>query len=200
MKLYYHRNAGTLANTYIIVNPESKEAFIIDPGKITTKMIEHIENDKYTLQAICITQNHIHHTEGMKTLTKIYAPKIYAADSELTGSKSIVLKGDGKTHIASLPIDYISIPGYSADSMVYKIGNCLFTGDALLAGMTGKTANPYAKKLLTSNIQTKIFSQPDSVLVFPGHGPPSTIVAEKRFNMELGCPMLHTPKNLPKRF
>jgi len=197
MKLYYHRSIEGISNAYIIVNPESGEALIIDPGKITTTMIEQIERDNYNLVAVLITHNHKSHTQGLPTLKKIYTPKIYAAESEITGTETIVLKGDGLLKIASLTVGYISVPGHTPDSMVFKIGSCLFTGDALFAGRIGNTSSTYARNLLVTNIQTKILSQQDDMIVMPGHGPPSTIAAEKKFNMELGCPVLHTPKDLP---
>lgn len=197
MKLYYHRSIEGLSNAYIVVNPESREALIIDPGKITTTMIEQIECDNYNLTSVLITHNHKSHTQGIATLTKIYSPQIYAADSEIINSDMIVLKGDGLLKVASLTVGYISIPGHTPDSMAYKIGNCLFTGDALFAGRIGSTTSAYARKLLVTNIQTKILSQHDSIILMPGHGPPSTIAAEKKFNIELGCPVLHTPKDLP---
>lgn len=197
MKIYYHRSDEGLSNSYIIANPDSREALIIDPGKITTTMIEQIEQDKYNLTAVLITHNHKHHTQGLATLKKIYSPKVYAAESEITGSETIVLKGDGILKVASLAISYIAIPGHTPDSMVFKIGNCLFTGDSLFAGRIGSTTSTYARNLLVAHIQTKILSQQDNMILMPGHGPPSTIAAEKKFNMELGCPVLHTPKDLP---
>ena len=166
MKIYFHLNIEGFSNAYLILNPETKKALIVDPGKITTKMIDQIEQDKYDLSAVFITHNHKSHIMGLHTLKKIYRPKIYAVTE------------------AGLQIDYISVPGHTPDSMVYKIGLCLFTGDVLLAGQAGYTNSTYSKHTLITNIQSKILSQQENTVIMPGHGPPSTVASEKRFNLD----------------
>ena len=109
MKIYFHINLEGYSNCYIITNPEIKEAIIVDPGKITKKLIEHIENDNYNLVAILITHNHGSHTNGLETLRKIYTPKIYSADSQAAGAETIVLKGDGVFKIAGMTVGYFHI-------------------------------------------------------------------------------------------
>ncbi len=193
MKIYYHKNNKEHTNTYLVMNPDSKQAILIDPEHISPKIIEHIENENYSLDAVLITHNHNTGSTGLTTLQKIYNPRIYAADTDLTGDDFIVLKGDGILKAASLNVSYFAVSGHTPDSMAYKVGNCIFTGDSLLAGTIGSTTNPYARKLLITNIQTKIFIHSDEVVIFPGHGPLTTLGSEKRFNMEIGCPMLHTP-------
>ncbi len=111
----------------------------------------------------------------------------------MVASDAIVLNGDGLLNIASLNISYFSITGHTPDSMAFKIENCIFTGDSLLAGTIGSTTNPYARKLLITNVQTKLFIHNDKTIVYPGHGPITSIGAEKKFNLELGFPSLHTP-------
>ncbi|MGP1523436.1 MAG: MBL fold metallo-hydrolase [Treponema sp.] len=185
MKIYFHLNIEGFSNAYLIVNPEEKSALIIDPGKVTIKMIEQIEQEKYTLDAVLITHNHASHTMGLNTLQKIYTPKIYAADYEVAKNDTVVLKGDGIIKAAGLNVSYMSVPGHTADSMVYKIGLCLFTGDVLLAGQAGNTTSNYAKRTLITNIESKILSQHENTVIMPGHGPPSTIGAEKQFNSDL---------------
>ncbi len=193
MKIYYHRNPATGYNSYIVINTKTKEALMVDPGKITPKIIEHIEAEKYTLDAILITHSYSSALEGLSTLQKIYNPKVYAAYSELINTDANVLKGDGILKAASLTVSYFSVAGHTPDSMAFKIDNTIFSGDSLLSGTIGATTNPYAKKLLITNIQTKLFIHNEETVVYPGHGPITTIGSEKKFNMELGCTMLHTP-------
>ncbi len=191
MKIYNHRNPQSGYNSYVVINTKTKEALVIDPGKITPKMIEHIEKDNYTLVAVLVTHSHNLIAEGISAMQRIYQPKVYAAYSEIMSSEANILRGDGVLKIASLSISYFSITGHTPDSMAYKIENTLFTGDTLLAGSIGSTTNPYAKKLLVTNIQTKLFIHNDATIVYPAHGPITTIGSEKRFNLELGVPALH---------
>lgn len=199
MKIYFHLNVESFSNTYIIANSTTKKAVIIDPAKITNTMIQHLERGKYMLEAVLITHNNTWHANGVQTLLKIYNPAIYSGDYEVAGVQTTVLKGDGIIKIAGFSISYTSLPSHTVDSLIYKIGRAIFTGDALLAGQLGNTNSSYAKKMLIANVRNKILSQPDDLALMPGHGPPSTICAEKRFNLDFGCPVLHKVKNLPDK-
>ena len=72
MKIYSHLNTGGFSNTYIIANENTKEAIIVDPGKISEEIITQIEENDLDLVAILITHNHGSHVFGLKTLMKIY--------------------------------------------------------------------------------------------------------------------------------
>mgnify|MGYP003295473989 CR=1 FL=1 len=184
MKIYFHLNLEGFSNCYVVVNEESKEAIIIDPGKITDNIISELENNNLKLKAVLITHNHGSHVDGIKTLRKIYNPEIYAADWEVAKNDTNVLAGDGKIIIGKIIVKYMALPGHTADSVVYGIGNVLFTGDVLFAGSIGSTNSSYSEFILRSNVESKIYSQQDNVILMPGHGPPSTIEATKLFNVD----------------
>lgn len=192
MKIYFHLNLEGFSNCYLVANTVTNEAIIIDPGKITRQIIEHIEENHYKLAACLITHNHGSHARGLETLRKIYSPKIYAADYDVAGADTNVLKDDGVIKIAGFTVGYMSVPGHSADSMCYKIGRVIFTGDSLTAGRLGETNNSYARRNLISNIQQKILSQQEDTVIMPGHGPLTCVNAEKQFNLDIGCPELNS--------
>ena len=199
MKIYFHLSLEGFSNCYVVTNPETKTALIIDPGKITKEILEQIEADHYTLEAVLITHNHQSHLRGLSTIRKIYKPQIFATDYEVAGFETQVLKGDGVLKTAGLTIGYMSVPGHTPDSMVYKIGKVLFTGDALTASMIGSTSNAYAEKMLLSNVHNKILSQNDDTVIMPGHGPPSTVLAEKKFNLSVAVKTVSsTPESICK--
>ena len=181
MKIYFHLNLKGFSNCYVVANEKAKEAIIIDPGKITEGMISQIENENLKLSAVLITHNHGSHVDGIKTLRKIYNPKIYAADWEVAKNDTNVLMGDGKIRVAKMNVRFTTIPGHTADSIVYGIGNLLFTGDVLFAGSMGSTNSSYSEFILRTNIENHIFSQQDGVVLMPGHGPPTTLEAARMF-------------------
>jgi len=183
MKVYFHINTGGFSNCYVVVNEKDKEALIIDPGEITEQIISQIEDNHLKLSGVLITHNHGSHVDGLKTLRKIYSPKIYAADWEVAGNDTYVINGDGKLKIAKMNVRYMSIPGHTSDSVVYGIENILFTGDVLFAGTFGTTNSSYSEFILRSNIESKIYSQQDGTVLMPGHGPPTTLGAVKAFNI-----------------
>lgn len=187
MKIYFNPCIEGFTNSYTIVNdaPDSNEVIIVDPGQITTSMVDMIERNKYKVTGVLITHCHEHHVKGLRTLMKIYSPVIYAADSEILGFKTTILNGDGNTRIAGLNIDFFSIPGHSPDSMVYKIEDVLFTGDTLLSGVIGDTSSKYTKQYLCKRIREKLFCLPNTTVILPGHGNPSTIESEKQYNLDI---------------
>lgn len=179
MKIYFHLNEGGFSNCYLVVNEISNKAIIIDPGKITKDIIARIEDNHLNLTAVLITHNHGSHADGLRTLRKIYSPKVFAADWAVAADDTTVITGDGMTEIDGMQVSYLTIPGHTSDSVVYGIGSILFTGDVLLSGEIGKTNSSYSEYILRSNIEQKIFSQLDSTILMPGHGPPSTLGAAK---------------------
>lgn len=184
MKIYFHLDFETLTNCYLVVNEETKKALIIDPCKISNVLIKQIEDGNYDLQAVLITHKHEKHYRGLKTLQKIYDFSVFAADNELASEQNI-LKGDGSKKIADLNVEYFSLPGHSSDSIVYKIGSVLFTGDVIFAGSLGSSSCAYTKKYMANGIKSKLFTLNDDSVIMPGHGPMTSVGAEKQFNLEL---------------
>lgn len=183
VKIYFHLDPTEFSNCYVVANDKTKEAIIIDPGQITKDIIEQIEENQFSLKAVFVTHNHKNSIKGMSTLRKIYRLKIYGSDWDLAGNDTTVITGDGTIEIAGMTIQYMALPGHTADSMVYKIGNVLFTGCSISAGKIGNTTSSYAEKLLRTNIKHKIFSQQDGTIIMPEHGPPTCVGAEKLYNI-----------------
>ncbi|MBR1535925.1 MAG: MBL fold metallo-hydrolase [Treponema sp.] len=184
MKIYLHLDFEKLTNCYLVVNEETKKALIIDPRKITNTLINQIEEGGYDLAAVFITHKHENHYRGLKTLKKIYDVSVYAADNEISTDKN-VLKGEGVKDIGGLSVEYFSLPGHSSDSMVYKIEDAIFTGDVIFAGKIGSSSCAYTGKFLENGIKSKIFSLNDGTVIMPGHGPMTSVGAEKLFNLDL---------------
>ncbi len=184
MKIYHHYSVYGFSNIYIIVNESLKKAIIVDPTELTPTMIERIEQNKLDLCGILITHNHIHHVKGLSTIMKIYSPTIYASNAKLLEFQCRKLRDGDVFSEAGFEITAIAVPGHSQDSIVYFMeGNFLFTGDVLHAGMIGKTNSVFNTNALIARIKQKLFCLPESTLVFPGHGPPSTIGTEKSANI-----------------
>jgi gloB protein len=189
MKIYYHLNSEGFSNTYVVANEKTKDVIIIDPGAMNEEIIEQIEANEFKLTAVLITHNHGSHVNGLKTLLKIYSPRIYGADWGIAGKDTTVLNGDGKLRLAGMTVHYITLPGHTADSMIYKIGTVLFTGDSITAGRIGSTNSSYSSHILRQNINERILSQQENTIIMPGHGPPSSVGAEKYCNMDLNDTM-----------
>jgi len=87
--------------------------------------------------------------------------------------------------IANLEFQISHVPGHSPDSITFYCAQlgCLFAGDTLMAGGTGRTDLPGGSTVeLFTGIQTHLFSLPESTKVYSGHGPTTTIGVEKQSN------------------
>ena len=184
MKIYHHLDFAKLTNCYLVVNELTKKALIIDPCKISNALIAQIEKNNYDLIAVLITHKHSNHYRGLKTLQKIYDFPVYAADNEIASDMAI-LKDNGIKKIGGLNVEYFSLPGHSPDSIVYRINNVLFTGDTIFAGTIGSSSCEYTRKYLSNGIKSKILSLPDETIIMPGHGPMTSVGAEKQHNLDL---------------
>jgi len=185
MKIYQHYSIYGFSNTYIVGNEEESAAVIIDPAEVTTMMIEQLESKKLQLKAILVTHNHIHHIRGLKTLMRIYSPAVYASNTKIFDTVCRKVRDLDVFEEGGFSIQAFAIPGHSQDSIVYKIDSCLFTGDALHAGIIGKTTSAFNAQALAERLTSKLLGLPDDTMLFPGHGPPSTIGTEKKFNIGL---------------
>ncbi|MDR1862983.1 MAG: MBL fold metallo-hydrolase [Treponema sp.] len=189
MKLFFHYCTFGFSNCYVLGTDFEKggdklqrEAVIVDPGNMDEAVLSFIEDNDYTLRGILVTHDHLNHVHGLRTLKRIYNAPIYGMNPVIRDYRTIMVK-DGETlGIGPFQAEIIGVPGHSADSAVYKIGRLLFSGDALSAGMVGRTASSYAAANQISALRTKIFALPGDYVVLPGHGPPTTLEAERRFN------------------
>ena len=192
MKLFFQYCSFGFCNCYILGAEEWQQgslhpnaAIIIDPCNMERNTLEIIENNNFDLKAILVTHDHQSHVRGLRTLKRIYNVDVYAVNHSIMEHKTIMVKDGDKIDIAGFNIEVISIPGHSSDSIVYKIDNLLFTGDVLTAGLVGGTASAYGAATQMNNLRSRLLSLPGDYIVLPGHGPPSTLEAERRFNTDI---------------
>jgi glyoxylase-like metal-dependent hydrolase (beta-lactamase superfamily II) len=194
MVLFFHYCARGFSNCFVAGSEfdesrdetEKREAVIIDPAQIDEAIITFIENNHYQLKAVLLTHDHSNHSYGLRSLMRIYENlAVYAAKPLVQGFKTVIVRDGDIFRVGRFEIEAIAAPGHSADSMIYRIEQLLFTGDALTAGLIGSTASSYAAMKEVSVIQNKVLSIPGNYLVFPSHGPPSTLETERRFNAGL---------------
>ena len=196
MKLYVHFCAFGFSNCYIL--GDGNEAIIVDPANMDEAILKNIEDNDYILIGVLITHGHLNHVHGLNTLMRVYDTDIYSISPDVRGHKTIPVR-DGETiRIGNFIIEVIAAPGHSADSAVFKVDNMLFTGDAMTAGLIGRTASVYAAANQMTALRGKILSLPGDYSVFPGHGPPSSLDAERRFNY--GVNAFEDYKNRHNRF
>jgi glyoxylase-like metal-dependent hydrolase (beta-lactamase superfamily II) len=205
VKLFFHHCPYGFSNCYILgtdcsedeaagrpteapadspapVDAALREAIIVDPGGMDEQILDFIENNEYHLRAVLITHDHLNHVHGLKTLKRIYNAEIYAVNHVILDHKTNLARDGDTIDIGPFRVEVISIPGHSSDSAVFLVDHLLFTGDALTAGLVGRTASSYGAAVQMRALRSRILSLPGDYTILPGHGPPSTLEAERKFN------------------
>ncbi|NQT60448.1 MAG: MBL fold metallo-hydrolase [Bacteroidetes bacterium] len=182
MKIFFHFSVVGFSNTYLIGNSGGGDAILIDPGHMDIELLKLIEENNYYIKHILLTHRHPSHTEGLRTLRKIYDSEIYANSPFIMDCKVKTLSDESSITLSGIPVSASLVPGHSSDSLVYKIQDALFTGDVLMSGRIGSTNSSLSRSLLIRSIQEKILPLNDNTLIFPGHGTPTTLFVEKMIN------------------
>ncbi|MDR3147465.1 MAG: MBL fold metallo-hydrolase [Treponema sp.] len=184
MKLFFHCCDGS-SNCYVLGSeaPEEAAAIIIDPAVVDESILTFIENNNYKLRGVLVTHDHIRHVRGLQTLTRIYDTEIFAINPRIREHKTTMLRDGQRLTVGPFTIEVLSTPGHSSDSAVFRVERLLFTGDTLSAGLVGRTASAYGTTVQMMALRSKILSLPGDFTILPAHGPPSTLEAERRYNV-----------------
>jgi glyoxylase-like metal-dependent hydrolase (beta-lactamase superfamily II) len=162
-----------------------KDAVVVDPGNTELPMLNFIENNGYKMRGILITHDHISHVHGLRTLRQIYDVQIYAVNPMIQELKTTIIRDGDVLKLGAITITVITVPGHSSDSAVFRINQTLFTGDTITSGLLGTTISSYGKIRQIDALRSKVLSLPGDFVVFPGHGPPSTLDAERCYNIDI---------------
>jgi glyoxylase-like metal-dependent hydrolase (beta-lactamase superfamily II) len=182
MKLFSHFAVIGFSNTYIVGPDKGGDAILVDPGVMDLESLKLIEGNNFYVRHILVTTPHESHVQGLKTTLKIYEAEVYSGLTMIGDFPCTQVHDGEQLKLAGFEVSVLNVSGHSKDSMVYRVEDVLFTGDALGAGRLGDSPNADARAILKSTILEKFSGLDDHLLVFPGHGPPSTLAAEKMFN------------------
>lgn len=171
-----------LSNSYLVGPRGGGDALLVDPGEFGQTMLQAIESNRLRLRWILVTHAHRAHVAGIRGLLRVYEPEIWCNQPSILESPARHAQDGDRLELGEIGVDVIELPGHSIDSLCWRIGDMLFTGDTLSAGGIGRTRDVTARELLVAGIRRRLLALDDDVLVFPGHGPPSRIGIERRFN------------------
>ena len=193
-------------NCYVVGCEETKEAIVIDPGfdrnAEAEKVLRFIDQNNLRVKYIVNTHGHADHTAGNGIMKKATGAPILIHEND-----AVMLSGVAKAMSrifgfrgTSSPADktlregdiiqfgriklvVLHTPGHSEGGISLLGEDFVFTGDTLFAGSIGRTDFPGASfEEIMQSIKTKLMPLPDRFKVYPGHGPPTTIGEEKKYN------------------
>lgn len=190
-------------NCYLVYREGRQEAIVVDPADRGEQIYEALQEKGFTVSGILLTHGHFDHIWGTKALRERSGAQIYALDAAeklceddglnvsrqagrpYTVVPDVYVRDGEEIRIADITCRVIATPGHTADSCCYYFEEAGFVvcGDTIFLESVGRTDLPTGSGgTLNRSIREKIFTLPDSVQLYPGHGDSTTVEHEKKYN------------------
>ena len=202
IKKYVVGMIGT--NCYLVINEETKETVMVDPGAYPAKVKNAVKEQGLKLKAVLLTHAHFDHIMGLSDVMEDVKVPVYVEEADLpmmtdgeSNLSSTYVRGgyrfeeavpvsDGQQlEIAGFQFRVIHTPGHTKGSCCYylKDEGVLFSGDTVFYGSVGRTDFPGGSTAeIVRSLHKLVDSLPEETEVFPGHDASTTIGYEKRYN------------------
>ena len=185
-------------NNYLLIDEESKEAVLVDCSAVDNNIKIELENANAKLKYILLTHGHFDHVAGIRPTdakvvmnendlsilnqANMYLPAF--GIPEITIPKIDIFVKDGDVlKLGNTDIKVIHTPGHTQGGVCYLIDNKLFSGDTIFHESVGRCdleGGDFVQ--IVDSIKTKIFTLPDSIIIYPGHGKLTNVAWEKEHN------------------
>ncbi|MVP01996.1 MBL fold metallo-hydrolase [Paenibacillus lutrae] len=190
-------------NAYLLTDESGKRGVVIDPGMKPGPLLKRIKDME--IEAILLTHAHLDHIGGVQEVRELKGCPVYLHDEEAGWLGSPKLNGSARWPEVTGPIvvepaefaldegqvlDFLGekirvfhTPGHSPGSVSFLLDKHLIGGDVLFRLSVGRTDLPGGDwNTLLDSIHGKLFKLDDDIVVYPGHGPKTTIGYEKQNN------------------
>ena len=189
-------------NSYVVACEDTKEAVIIDPGAEAERIYRVVTFHGFTLKYVLNTHGHVDHIGGVSGMIEMTGVPFLMHEDDMyllegldsdpiqmflqvphPPSPDRFLTDGEKITVGNLELKVIHTPGHTPGSVCFLVENVLISGDTLFAGSIGRTDLPggnYGQ--IMKSIREKLFPLDDTIRVYSGHGPVTTIGNERQCN------------------
>ena len=192
-------------NCSLVICEETKTAAIVDPGGESERILSAIKNHQVTVDKIILTHGHLDHVGGTEALLKTLKVPVIGPEKEdafwmeqLEAQSTMFnfprtpsflptkwLEEGDVVEVGNIKLQVLHIPGHTPGHIALydAASQQVIVGDILFNGAIGRSDFPRGNhKQLTTGIKQKLLTLPEETVVFPGHGPTTTIGREKVSN------------------
>ena len=201
MKIDWRTVGAFQENSYLVVDPSTQRAVLVDPGADAEQLVEMVRASRATLEAIWLTHAHIDHIGAIAGIKRIWDVPVHMhpADRPLfdRGAMQAAVYGlpfeeppaperelaEGDIlQLGALRFGVLHMPGHAPGHVVFVTDGHMIGGDLLFAGSIGRTDLPFSDPDRMSESLERVIMLPDETVVYPGHGPTTAIGRERATN------------------
>ena len=188
-------------NCYVVrAEATSGDAVVVDPSGDATELRLTLARLGASCKAILVTHGHWDHLFGVADLAEGTGALVHMAEGERMlledpagftppgvtlrpYTPEVLLAGGETVELAGIAFEVLAVPGHSPAHLAYHADGCLFSGDVLFAGSVGRTDFPGSDwDTLVASIRMLVDTLPPETVVYPGHGPTTTLGGELERN------------------
>lgn len=178
-------------NCYLVWGEASQTCIVIDPGYEPGNVLAQAEALGKEIEAILLTHCHFDHVGGVRQLAADTDCRVYLCPEDLSMPHQMTAgplyythtyTGGDTLELAGLKISVLHTPGHTPGCVCLIAGDALFSGDTLFEGSCGRTDLPGGDWAQLLRSLGRLRDMHTDYRVFPGHGPATTLQAEKQYN------------------